>query len=174
LNRTLSALIAAATIVTALSGCSSAAPAAETSPTPTQTPTSVPTATPRQFASIIAQYDKTWRDYADNIVKCSLADVQTDTISSMERITCSMTAETVTLDAKSAIRDIVKLPKPDPEVSDLVTRTLDTLTPLSNIDAMTQCKDMTSASCDEAKTAVNGAIRPVVSVLDAWKPYIGS
>ncbi|WP_427174458.1 hypothetical protein [Arthrobacter sp. 92] len=83
-----------------------------------------------------------------------------------------MTVVTVTLTAKNAIRDIVALPKPNPEVSRLVDRAIADLTPLSNVDAVTACKDPNSAACDEKETLANGQIRDVVSMLDAWAPYM--
>ncbi|WP_413247826.1 hypothetical protein [Sinomonas flava] len=156
-----------------LSGC--AAPATQSSSatsTHGATPTPTPTASARQFASILAEYEKDWRDYEDNIFDCALAGVQKDTISSVKRLTCSMTVQIVTLNANTALRDIMKLPTPEPEVKSLVDRTIAALAPLSQIDAVTACKDQASAACDAAEIEANGAIRGLVSILDAWKPYL--
>lgn len=137
------------------------------------TPTVEPTATPAQFASIIAEHEGFWRDYADNITDCALARIigegQLDGIKVM---TCGMNSSTVTMKAGSALKAIADLPAPDPEVAPLVDRTVNALTPLSRIDAFDACEESTSAECGEMETLVNGAIRPVIPVLDAWSPYL--
>lgn len=157
----------------ALSACGS--PSTQTSAVTSSSPTPTPeqTATPAQFASILSENQKVWRDYNANIVACGIARVlgksATDQIKVM---TCGMTVVTITLTAKNAIRDIVALPKPSPEVRKLVDRAITDLTPLSNIDAVAACKDPNSEACDEKETMANGQIRDVVSMLDAWAPYM--
>lgn len=157
-----------------VSGCAGTSQPGSSTPASTRspTPTAVPTATPKQFASIIAEDETTLRNYYGSIVDCALADVSKDMASSIKVLTCRTTAQTVTLDAQNMLRDIGKLPKPDPEVSSLVDRTINVLTPLAAINASLKCKDIQSADCDAAETAVNGAIRNVIPVLDAWKPYM--
>ncbi|MFB9716742.1 hypothetical protein [Arthrobacter methylotrophus] len=157
----------------ALSACGSASaqPPAATPSSPTPSP--VQTATPAQFASILSENQKVWRDYNTNIVECGIARVLgKSTADQIKVMTCGMTVVTVTLTAKNAIRDIVALPKPSPEVKKLVDRAITDLTPLSTIDAAVACKDASSEACDEKETLANGQIRDVVSMLDAWAPYM--
>lgn len=87
-------------------------------------------------------------------------------------MTCGMTVPTVTMKAGTALKAIEKLPAPDPEVSALVERTVNALTPLSQIDALDACKESASEACGEMEVLVNAAIRPVIPVLDAWSPYV--
>lgn len=164
------ALIAAAAL--ALTGCASSAPAAAPTNKASETPTPQPTATVSQFASIIAEHEKTWRDYEDNITDCALAGISTAAIDEAKRLTCAYTASTVALTAQNAVRDIMKLPSPPAEVRELVARTITALEPLGDNQAPTACEDKTSEACDNAITKANGDIRYVTAVLDAWKPYL--
>lgn len=168
------AAFAALGILISLSGCGSASTvadkpsvAASESPTPTR-----PSATAAQFASVIAEDEKGWRDYNDNIGDCAWSRViGKTTIDRLKVTTCSLNLQTVTLTAQTTIRNLNALGNPPAEISPLVTRTILALTPLGAIDATTACEDMISQSCSDAETEANGAIRPVVSVLDAWRPY---
>lgn len=164
-----------------LTGCGGGAVAESTStPTATPTPTQTveQTATAKQFASILAENETTWRAYAKDIVSCAYDKiVATNTAAKIHVLTCTMTAATVTMQAKTAQTNILKLPKPAPEVKDLVDRTIAALGPLSKTGADKACLGSdaaTSSACDDAETLTNGAIRDVISVLDAWRPYMGS
>lgn len=152
-----------------LAGCAGPAPKAATSPSPTPTPT--PTASVAQFASIISEYEQDWRDYEENIGGCAFASVGTAPIDFAKRTACRYTAQTVTVTAKTAAREIRTLPKPPLEVEALVSRTLASLDRLGKNDASAACEDTESESCDAAETQANGDIRPLISVLDAWQPY---
>ncbi|XAS66542.1 hypothetical protein V3C33_13730 [Micrococcaceae bacterium Sec5.7] len=136
------------------------------------------TASAKQFASILAENESSWRAYSKDIASCAYDEiVATDTAAKIHAMTCTITAATVTMQAKNATRDILKLPKPAPEVKDLVDRTIAALGPLSKTGADTACMGSgaaTSSKCDDAETAANGAIRGVISVLDAWRPYMGN
>ncbi|MDQ0769555.1 hypothetical protein QF031_002304 [Pseudarthrobacter defluvii] len=151
-----------------LSGC--AEPQAVSS-TPTATPTPTPTATVAQFASIITENEQEWREYEENIGECAFASIGTTATDFAKRTTCRFTAQTVTLTAKTAARQIRALPKPPSEISTLVNRTLGTLDTIALNDASAACKETESASCDAAETRANGDIRPLIPILDAWKPY---
>ncbi|MEO5313190.1 hypothetical protein PV772_03560 [Pseudarthrobacter sp. CC12] len=167
--------IAAGLIVAALSlsACGGTTPAADASPTATvsPTPSPTPTATVAQFASILTEQEKNWRDYNDNITTCAFASISTKPLDQMQALTCKFSAMTVTLTAKTAAKNIRALPTPPAEISSLRTRTLSALDDLAAIDATTACKDTESQACDDAETLANGAIRPLISVLDAWRPY---
>ena len=157
----------------ALSACGG--PSTQTVAATTSSPTPSPeqTATPAQFASILSENQKVWRDYNANIVACGVARVLGKSATDQVKVmACGMTVVTVTLTAKNAIRDIVALPKPNPEVKKLVDRTISDLTPLANIDAVAACKDPNSEACHEKETLANGEIRDVVAMLDAWAPYM--
>lgn len=160
--------------VVSLSACGGTAPAADASPTTTSaTPTASPkpTATIAQFASILTEDEKIWRDYNDNITKCAFAGISDTALDSMKTVTCKFTVQTVTISAKTAAKNFRALPSPPPEIENLQTRTVKALDALAAIDATTACKDMKSQVCDDAETLTNGAIRPLISVLDAWRPY---
>jgi hypothetical protein len=143
-----------------------------TSATATPTPTPTPTATTAQFASILAENEKNWRDYEEDITKCAFASIGTTPIDNANTIACSFTVQTVTVTAKTAARDIRKLPTAPAEVAPLVERTLVALDALAVSQASATCDDARSEGCDAAITKANGDIRPLVSVLDAWKPYL--
>ncbi|CAH0287046.1 hypothetical protein SRABI83_04094 [Arthrobacter sp. Bi83] len=155
-----------------VTACGSSAPAAAPNTTPVETATPTPTATVSQFASVIAEHEKSWRDYEEKIVDCAFAGISSAAIDQVKRTTCTYTASTVTLEAQTALRDIMKLPSPPAEIKDLVNRTITVLEPLGDNQASTACSDQTSEACDGAITKANGDIRPVTSVLDAWKPYL--
>lgn len=152
-----------------LSGCGTPAQQSAVSPSPTPTPT--PTASVAQFASIITEHEQDWRDYEENIGACAFASIGTTATDFAKRTACRYTVQTVTLTAKTAARDIRKLPEPPSEIDALVTRTLASLDTIGKNDATAACKDTESVSCDAAETQANGDIRPLVSILDAWKPY---
>lgn len=152
-----------------LAGC--AAPAAQTASSPTPTPTPTPTASIAQYASVITEHEQEWRDYEENIGACAFASIGTTPTDFAKRMTCRLTAQTVTLTAKIAARDIRKLPKPPAEIGTLVNRTLGSLDTIALNDASAACKDTESESCDAAETQANGDIRPLIPILDAWKPY---
>jgi hypothetical protein len=157
-----------------LSACAGTSPVADASPTPSTsspTPSPTPTATVAQFASILTEGEKSWRDYNDDIVKCAFASIGETPTDKANQISCKFTAQTVTITAKTAARKFRALPTPPTEISSLNTRTLAALDSLAAIDATTACKDMQSQACDDAETLANGAIRPLISVLDAWRPY---
>ncbi|MBT2568090.1 hypothetical protein J7I84_16615 [Arthrobacter sp. ISL-85] len=164
---------ALAACIILLTGCSGSTQAASTSPsaTPTPTPTPTPTASVGQYASIIAENETAWRDYEDKIVDCALASIGTKPLDYAKRTACRFTVQTVTVTAKTAAREIRQLPKPPAEIDTLVTRTLSALDVIGKNDATTACKDTESDSCDAAETQVNGDIRLLTPVLDAWKPY---
>ncbi|MFK0002541.1 hypothetical protein [Paenarthrobacter sp. NPDC090522] len=169
-------LLAGALLVGAsLSGCGGASGAAQadsvTSATATPTPSPTPTATVAQFASIITEREADWRDYEDNIVDCALASIGKTAIDSVKRTTCGYSVSVVVLTAKQAAVQIRKLPAPPAEVQSLVTRTLTHLDVLAKNPAPTACEDKQSEACDAAITQANGEIRPLITVLDAWKPY---
>lgn len=151
-----------------LSGCATPQ-AVSSSPSPTPTPT--PTASVAQFASIITEHESDWRDYEENIGTCAFASIGTTPTDFAKRTACRYTAQTVTLTAKTAARNMRALPNPPAEIDALVTRTLTSLDRLGKNDASTSCKDTESETCDAAETQVNGDIRPLISVLDAWQPY---
>ncbi|WP_426986566.1 hypothetical protein [Pseudarthrobacter sp. Y6] len=152
-----------------LSGCGAPAQSAAESPTPTPTPT--PTASVTQFASIITENEQAWRDYEENIGTCAFASIGTTAADFAKRLTCRYTAQTVTLTAKTAARELRKLPTPPPEIDTLVSRTLRTLDVIGKNDASAACKETESETCDAAETQANGDIRPLIPILDAWKPY---
>lgn len=153
----------------ALSACGSES----LEPASTPTPTVEATATPAQFASIIAEHEGSWQDYADNMVDCALARVLGDgPLDEIKVTTCSLSASTVTLEARTALKAIDALPTPDAEMSALVERTVKVLTPLSQIEASEACAESTSEACGDMEAIVNAAIRPLVPVLDAWSPYL--
>jgi len=153
-----------------LTGCASTQ-AATSAPSPTPTPTPTPTATVAQYASIITENEQEWRDYEENIGACAFASIGTTATDFAKRTTCRFTAQTVTLTAKTAARELRKLPAPPAEVSTLVKRTLTSLDTIAKNDASTACKDTENAACDAAETQANGDIRPLIPILDAWKPY---
>ncbi|MDQ0755778.1 hypothetical protein [Arthrobacter sp. B3I4] len=162
--------------VFSLTGCTGASPVAGTSPTTSSatasaTPSPTPTATIAQFASILTEEEKTWRDYNDNITKCAFASIGKAPIDKVQSTTCKYTVQTVTVTAKTAARKFRALPTPPAEISNLRTRTLSALDSLAAVEATTACKDTQSSACDDAETLANGAIRPLISVLDAWRPY---
>ncbi|WP_405475588.1 hypothetical protein [Paenarthrobacter ilicis] len=156
-----------------LTGCSTtgseSAPVTSTAVTATPTPT--PTATVAQFASIITEREEAWREYEDNIVACALASIGDTAIDFAKRTTCGYTVSTVVLTAKQAAAQIRKLPAPPAELHSLVARTLTNLDVLAKNPARTACEDKQSEACDSAITQANGEIRPLITVLDAWKPY---
>jgi len=158
-----------------LSACGGSAPAAAPSPSATSsspTPSPAPTATTAQFASILAEGEKSWREYNDNIGTCAFASISQAPVDQMQSFTCKLTAQTVTITAKTAAKDMRALPTPPTEIATLHARTLKALDHLASIDAYTACKDDKSQACDDAESLTNGAIRPLVSVLDAWRPYM--
>lgn len=158
-----------------LTGCSSTgsepAPVTSTTATVTPTPSPTPTATVAQFASIITEREADWRDYEDNIVDCALASIGKTAIDSVKRTTCGYSVSVVVLTAKQAAAQIRKLPTPPAEVQSLVARTLTNLDVLAKNPAPTACEDKQSEACDAAITQANGEIRPLITVLDGWKPY---
>lgn len=148
---------------------------AATSATPTPTPTVAPTATPQEYASVIAEHEAGWREYEENIVDCALASVVGEgVLDEIKAMTCRTTSSTVTMTANKAIKDFRALDTPPSGMAELVVRTLIALEALGATGADKACSvDRESQACDDAATLTNGAIRPVVSVLDAWKPYTG-
>ncbi|MCT9871757.1 hypothetical protein [Paenarthrobacter aurescens] len=158
-----------------LTGCSSAgsepAPVTSTAVTAAPTPTPTPTTSVEQFASIITEREEAWREYEDNIVACALASIGDTAIDFAKRTTCGYTVSTVVLTAKQAAVQIRKLPTPPAELQSLVARTLTNLDVLAKNPAPTACEDKESEACDAAITQANGEIRPLITVLDAWKPY---
>lgn len=168
--------IAAGLILAAMSltACGGPAPAAGASPTTASvspTPSSKPTATIAQFASILTEEETNWRDYDANIGKCAFASIGKTPLDQAQSLACKYTAQTATVTAKTAARKFRALPTPPAEIGSLHTRTLAALDSLAAVDATTACKDTKSQACDDAETLANGAIRPLVSVLDAWRPY---
>lgn len=162
-------LIVAALSLSACGGTTAASEATPTAASPTPSPT--PTATVAQFASILTEQEKNWRDYNDNITTCAFASISTKPLDQMQTLTCKFSAMTVTLTAKTAAKNLRALPTAPAEISSLTSRTLSALDSLAAIDATTACKDTNSQACDDAETLTNGAIRPLISVLDAWRPY---
>lgn len=159
-----------------LTGCGATPDAAaKASATPTPTPTAAATTTPEQYASIIAEHEEGWREYEDNIVDCALASVVgKGVLDEIKALTCRTTASTATMTANHAIREFRALDAPSSDVAELVNRTLVVLEDLGSTGADKACTDdRESQACDDAATLTNGAIRPVVSVIDAWKPYTG-
>lgn len=155
-----------------ITGCAAPqAASSATSPTPTATPTPTPTASIAQYASVITERETTWRDYEENIGTCAFASIGKTPTDFAKRTACRFTAQTVTVTAKTAARELRALPKPPAEIDALVTRTITSLDRIGKNDATTACKDTESESCDAAETQANGDIRPFISVLDAWKPY---
>lgn len=170
MKKALALAIGAILMLTACGGTAQSTPATAT-PSPTPTPT--PTAKPAQFASILSENEKNWRDYEDNISECAFARVVgKSAMDAVKVTTCGMTVVIVTLNAKSAIKAINALPTPDAEVKTLVDRTLTALEPLSKIESVNACSDQKSETCSAAETEANGAIRGVTVVLDAWAPYM--
>lgn len=162
-----------ATAALLLTGCGSPSQApAATSAAPLAIPA---TATPQQLASIITENEASWREYEDNIVDCALADVMGEgALDEVKVMTCRTAASTVTLMANNAARSMRALSAPPADMKDLVARTLVALDTLGASGADESCgSDRESDACDNDSTIANGAIRPVISVLDAWKPYTG-
>lgn len=162
-------------VALSLTACGGSAPAAAPSPSTSlasPTPSPTPTATTAQFASILAEGETNWREYNDNIGKCAFASISMQPIDQAQTIACRFNAQTVTITAKTAARNFRALPTPPAEISALHSRTLKALDSLAAVDASAACKDTSSQTCDDAETLANGAIRPLVSVLDAWRPYM--
>ncbi|MCX8454606.1 hypothetical protein [Paenarthrobacter ureafaciens] len=168
-------LVGAVLISVGLTGCGGASEASQvektTAAAASPTSTSTPTATVAQFASIITEREADWREYEDNIVDCALASIGKTAIDSIKRTTCGYSVTVVVLTAKQAAAQIRKLPTPPAEVQSLVKRTLTNLDALAKNPAPTACEDKQSEACDAAITQANGEIRPLITVLDAWKPY---
>ncbi|MEV7606137.1 hypothetical protein AB0N65_11920 [Paenarthrobacter sp. NPDC089322] len=135
------------------------------------TPSTTPTATTAQYASIITEREEAWRDYEENILDCALASVGKSAVDSIKRTTCGYTVMTVTLTARQAVTELRLLPDPPAEVATLVERTVKALDVLAKNPAATVCEVKDSKACDEAITRANGEIRPLIPILDAWKPY---
>ncbi|MEV8182797.1 hypothetical protein [Specibacter sp. NPDC078692] len=151
---------------------------ASNAPAPVQEPTPTPvaaTASPEQLASVITEHETSWREYEEDIVDCALASIVGKSVmDEIMALTCKTTSSTVAMTANAAARDLRKLDAPPAEMSDLVARTLLALDNLGATGADTECiEDRESEACENAATLANGAIRPLVSVLDAWKPYTG-
>lgn len=172
MKKLLAPLAMAALLLTGCGGIVEAAPS-PTSASPTPSPTPTPTTTAAQFASVIAEYETNWRDYSDEISNCAFARVVgKSAVDEIKVTTCGTTVVTVTLNAKTAARELRALGKPPAEVSALASRTLVALDALGSTGADKGCSDdKKSQACDEGETLANGAIRPVITVLDAWKPY---
>lgn len=165
------ALAASILVLTGCAGSSSTAGPSSQPASVTPTPTPTPTASIAQFASILTEREKGWRDYEANIMDCAFASIGTAPIDSMKRTTCGYTVQTITLTAKQAAVEIRRLPAPPKEIESLVARTLRSLDTIAKNDTPTACKDTQSATCDAAITQANGDIRFLTPVLDAWKPY---
>ncbi|MGF6834551.1 hypothetical protein QF015_002734 [Paenarthrobacter sp. TE4293] len=157
----------------ALAGCGGPGGAAQAdqAPSATATPTPTPAASVAQFASIITEREEARREYEDNIVECALASIGDTAIDFAKRTTCGYTVSTVALTAKQAAAQMRKMPTPPAEVQSLVARTLTNLDVLAKNPAPTACEDKQSEACDAAITQANGEIRPLITVLDAWRPY---
>ncbi|MFK0040779.1 hypothetical protein ACIQTW_13170 [Paenarthrobacter sp. NPDC090517] len=165
------ATMGAGLLVTSLAACGSANTTAESSPSPTPTPTPTATATTAQFASVITEREQGWRDYEEDIVDCALASIGKSTIDDIKRTSCAYTVMTVTLTARQAVTELRLLPDPPDEVATLVERTVKALDVLAKNPAPTVCEVKESEVCDAAITRANGEIRPLIPILDAWKPY---
>ncbi|MCC9068853.1 hypothetical protein [Arthrobacter cryoconiti] len=127
------------------------------------------------MASIISEYENDWREYDAKIVDCALSEVLgSSVLDKIKAKTCRVTAATASINANLAAKNIRKLDTPPKEMGALVARTLAALDSLAATGAGKSCvTDNESVECGNDATKVNGAIRPVVSVLDAWKPYTG-
>lgn len=149
-----------------LSACSSAAPEAEPTPTPTY-------ATTAQVASVVAGYEQDWRDKIDDAADCRFAFVLQPT--GLEAATCTFTEQTIGLTAQTASGELLALDVP-PE---LTTLTADTMAVLDEIGA----RDFDAACIVDGLYADNEGCTSLLgqrmaqysqleTQLDKWSPYL--
>lgn len=80
-----------------------AAAESTSTPTPTPTPSVEATAAAKQFASVLAESESSWRAYAAYSSNCAYDKIiGTDAASKVHVLTFTMTAATVTIQAKVA------------------------------------------------------------------------
>jgi hypothetical protein len=120
----------------------------------------------------MSKNEKAWRGYAANIDSCNKAAEGLTPENHIQARGCIMNAQDAANRARSATSEIVALGSPPPELTVLVTETLDTLAPLSESNAAASCQDATSDPCAKAVDQIDEAASALVEVLDGWAPYI--
>jgi hypothetical protein len=143
---------------------------AKQTPTPPDHPRSAASAD--QLASIISNNEKAWRDYEANIDSCNKAAEGVTPDDYIQAMGCIKNAQNAANLARSATTEILALGPPPPELTVLVTETLNALAPLSKSNAAASCQDATSDPCAKAVDQIDEAASTLVEVLDGWAPYI--
>ncbi|MBT2549585.1 hypothetical protein [Arthrobacter sp. ISL-65] len=139
-------------------------------PTPPHSPRLAASAD--QLAGIISENEKAWRGYEANIGSCNKAAEGLTPDDYIQAMGCIKNAQDAANRARSATSAIVALGPPPPELTVLVTDTLNALAPLSKSNAAASCQDATSDPCAKAVDQIDEAASTLVEVLDGWAPYI--
>jgi hypothetical protein len=152
---------------------STAAEAASETPSPSPT-----AATEAQVASVVAGYQKDWREIIKKAADCRWDYTMMDrgVLAEANRMTCYMQEVTAGTSAGNAIRDLDALTIPD-SLTSLVSETETALQAVADVDLEAVCgpvleeiKD--TRKCSRALGTRYGAYQDLDEVLDKWGPYL--
>ncbi|MGH8894421.1 MAG: hypothetical protein ACRDWY_14120 [Actinomycetes bacterium] len=148
---------------------------AAASETPSPTPSA---ATEAQVASVLAGYEKDWREVIDKAGECRFSLTMKDPgpLAEAERLSCYTREVTAGMTAQTAIRDLDALTMPD-SLTSLVSETEAALQAAADVDLeslcgppMSEIKD--SRKCDRALGTRMWAHQQLDTALDKWSPYL--
>ena len=157
-----------------LTGCApTTAPKAE--PT-TKAPVEVVYATEAQVASVIAEYEPTWREVIADAGDCRFVwTLGTTTLDEMQGFSCYLQEQTIGITAQLVVRDFEALDIP-PSMTSIVSSSTALLAQISAIDLKSLCGEgelpVESTECNEAFGGRNFLYNQLAKELDAWSPYL--
>lgn len=166
----------------ALAGCGTDSKPATTSASSTTAPAapspSPSFATENEVASVIAGYEKDWREVAEKAGPCRFKYVlkEDGPLAQTERMTCYTNEVTAAISAKNAMRDLAQLDVP-PSMTPLVEETNKALQLLVDADLESACgpamqEPNGTKKCDTAMGAQMLGYDMVTNALDKWGPYL--
>jgi hypothetical protein len=173
---TMKKLVTLAALALVLTGCTAAPDAAPSeSATPTAT---VEAATSEQVASVLAEYEPTWREVIADAGECrftwTLGDAA-DVTTQLEGLSCYTTEKTIGITSQLVVRDWTAMDIPA-DLQGLVDETSAVLELISDVDLTAVCGDEEvpdgSDTCNAGLGSRYAAYRTLDSQLNKWSPYL--
>lgn len=171
-----------AVVVLGLSGCSNSSeksevPVGETAVEETAIEAGEETATPAQVASVIAQFEPSWREAMDGSIECfGMNSTPVEATDPMDGLTCRTNMETMTLQAKIVLNELGELVAP-PELESLLKETVPELEKVAAYyDTLRDgCGAQSAPVDDECRAALanfSSTTTGLGRILNKWQPYI--
>lgn len=158
-------------------GSSDSSAGGDETPSPTPTPTAS-AATEAQLASVIAGYQRDWREVIRNASDCrfDLAMQDSGGIAKAARLSCYTDEITIGLTAASALEELAAMSAPD-SMTALVDETTAALQGVAGVDLETVCGPAMSEirgdkKCRTALGTRMWAYDDLDTALDRWSPYL--